>query len=261
MLLFSLILLIFPFLNAFSAVRPTPVISTGSYVALVTPMNNNGDIDYRKFTDLLNWHVNEGTNGLVIIGTTGEVCATRLASDLLPRYCIDLCFIMLYYAFYILIHLVMHAYYYICILIHLFTYFIATKGSMVDTYERSKLIQTAMTTVNGKIPVIVGTGTIETSKVIDLCRKLLSYSLTHSLAHLFTEIASGNAKDNGADGTLVITPYYVKPPQRALVTHYTTIADAVDIPMIVYNCPGRTGVDMKPDTVAILSKHKNIIGN
>lgn len=140
---------------------------------------------------------------------------------------------------------------------------------MIDTYERSKLIQTAMATVNGKIPVIVGTGTIETSKVIDLCRKFLpyfflcSFIFVYPLTHSFTRLllSPGNAKDNGADGTLVITPYYVKPPQRALVTHYTTIADAVDIPMIVYNCPGRTGVDMKPDTVAILSKHKNIIGS
>ena len=111
MLLFSLILLLFPFLNAFSQVRPTPVISTGSYVALVTPMNNNGDIDYKKFTDLLNWHVNEGTNGLVIIGTTGEVCATRFTSALLARCYIDLCFIMLYYALYPLIHSVIYAFY------------------------------------------------------------------------------------------------------------------------------------------------------
>jgi dihydrodipicolinate synthase/N-acetylneuraminate lyase len=128
MLLFCLLLLIFPFLNAFSAVKSSRIISAGSYVALVTPMNAAGDIDYKKFINLLNWHVNEGTNGLVIIGTTGE-------------------------------------------------------GSMIDINERSKLIQTAMTTVNGKIPVIVGTGTIETSKVIDLCRKKFIYLLFFLSTH------------------------------------------------------------------------------
>ncbi len=135
MLLFCLLLLIFPFLNAFSAVKPSRIISAGSYVALVTPMNAAGDIDYKKFINLLNWHVNEGTNGLVIIGTTGE-------------------------------------------------------GSMIDINERSKLIQTAMTTVNGKIPVIVGTGTIETSKVIDLCRKKFIYLLflIYSLVYIYNQV-------------------------------------------------------------------------
>ena len=71
---------------------------------------------------------------------------------------------------------------------------------------------------------------------------------------------SQQAKTLGADGTLVITPYYVKPPQRALVKHFLSIADAVDLPMVVYNCPGRTGVDMKPETVAQISGHRNIVG-
>ena len=83
MLFLSLISCFFAFSNAFSTSKPTPVISTGSYVALVTPMNNNRDVDYKKFIDLLNWHMNEGTNGLVIIGTTGEVCTAMLATALL----------------------------------------------------------------------------------------------------------------------------------------------------------------------------------
>jgi len=156
----------------------------GSVVALVTPMTASNDIDYPTLIDLLNWHVKEGTDGAVILGTTGE-------------------------------------------------------STMINMEERTKIIQTAVATVKGAFPIIVGTGTIETSKVIELGK--------HAALH-------------GADATLVITPYYVKPPQRALVKHFTDIADAVDLPMIVYNCPGRTGVDMKPETVGQLSSHKNIVG-
>jgi 4-hydroxy-tetrahydrodipicolinate synthase len=110
---------------------------------------------------------------------------------------------------------------------------------MISLEERTNVIKTAVKIVNGAFPIIVGTGTIETKKVIEL---------------------SQHAKDCGADATLVITPYYVKPPQRALVTHFKAIADAVDLPMVVYNCPGRTGVDMKPETVAQIASHKNIVG-
>ena len=110
---------------------------------------------------------------------------------------------------------------------------------MISLEERTNVIKTAVKIVNGAFPIIVGTGTIETNKVIEL---------------------SQHAKDCGADATLVITPYYVKPPQRALVTHFKAIADAVDLPMVVYNCPGRTGVDMKPETVAQIASHKNIVG-
>lgn len=156
----------------------------GSVVALVTPMTSTNAIDYPALVELLKWHVKEGTDGAVILGTTGE-------------------------------------------------------STMIDLDERTKIIQTAVSTVNGAFPIIVGTGTIETSKVIELGK---------------------HAKDNGADATLVITPYYVKPPQRALVKHFIDIANAVDLPMIVYNCPGRTGVDMKPETVAQISTHKNIVG-
>jgi 4-hydroxy-tetrahydrodipicolinate synthase len=110
---------------------------------------------------------------------------------------------------------------------------------MISMEERTAIIKSAVNTVKGAFPIIVGTGTIETKKVIELSKH------AHSL---------------GADATLVITPYYVKPPQRALVKHFTDIADAAPIPMILYTVPGRTGVDMKPETVAKVSSHPNIIG-
>jgi 4-hydroxy-tetrahydrodipicolinate synthase len=113
------------------------------------------------------------------------------------------------------------------------------EGSIVSAEERAAVIKTAVRAANGVFPIIIGTGTIGTDNVIAMSKQ---------------------AKELGADATLVITPYYVKPPQRALVTHFTTIADAVDIPMIIYNCPGRTGVDMKPDTIGEIAKHPRVIG-
>lgn len=159
-------------------------IKGGSIVALVTPMTSDNEIDYPKLVELLEWHIKEGTDGAVILGTTGE-------------------------------------------------------ASMISLAERSQIIKTAVETVKGAMPIIVGTGCIETSKTIEL---------------------SQNAKDNGADGILVITPYYIKPPQRALITHFTAIADAVSLPMIMYNCPGRTGVTMAPETIGVCARHPNIIG-
>lgn len=156
----------------------------GSVVALITPMNADMSIDYASFVDLLKWHVVEGTDGAVILGTTGE-------------------------------------------------------ATMIGPEDRTEIIKTAVKTVAGAFPIIVGTGTIQTEKVIEMCQ---------------------NAKDCGADASLVITPYYIKPPQRALVKHFWSIADAVDLPMVLYNCPGRTGVDMKPETVYELSRHKGIVG-
>lgn len=113
------------------------------------------------------------------------------------------------------------------------------EASTISMEERTEIIKASVKTVNGAFPIIVGTGTIETQKVIAL---------------------SKHAMECGADATLIITPYYVKPPQRALVKHYLSIADSVAIPMIVYNCPGRTGVDMKPETIAEFSSHPMIIG-
>jgi 4-hydroxy-tetrahydrodipicolinate synthase len=111
---------------------------------------------------------------------------------------------------------------------------------MISMEERQKIIMTAVETVKGSnFPIIVGAGTINTNEVIKL---------------------SQQAESLGADGILAITPYYVKPPQRALVTHFNAIADSISIPVILYNCPGRTGVGMTVETVAQCSKNKNIIG-
>lgn len=159
-------------------------IKGGSIVALSTPMTITNAIDYPKLVDLLKWHVSEGSDGVVILGTTGE-------------------------------------------------------SSTISQDDRTKIIETSVKTVNGAFPVIVGTGTIDTTKVIE---------------------SSKHAESLGADGVLVITPYYVKPPQRALVTHFNAVADAIKIPVILYNCPGRTGVNMAPETVALCAKHPNIIG-
>ncbi len=159
-------------------------LKAGSVVALVTPMLDNLSIDYPKLVDLLKWHVDQGTDGAVILGTTGE-------------------------------------------------------ASMIGIEDRTKIIKTAVETVDGAFPIIVGAGTVETDKTIGLCQ---------------------NAKDCGADACLLITPYYIKPPQRALVKHFIDIADAVDLPVMLYNCPGRTGVDMIPETVKTLAAHRRIIG-
>lgn len=156
----------------------------GSNVALVTPMKNDNKIDYESLVRLLKWHEKEQTDGIVLLGTTGE-------------------------------------------------------GSTINMSERSRIIETAVNLLKNKIPIIVGTGAVDPNKVIELTK---------------------NAKDLGADASLVITPYYVKPPQRALITHFSTIADSIDLPLILYNCPGRTGVDMIPETISKLSLHPNIIG-
>ena len=145
----------------------SPVVG-GSVVALVTPMNADRSIDYAKLVEILEWHKSEGTDGAVILGTTGE-------------------------------------------------------ASMISTEERAEVIRTAVKTVNKKFPVIIGTGTIETQKVIAMNKQALEL---------------------GADAALVITPYYIKPPPRALVKHFLTIADACPLPIVLYNCPGRTGATL-----------------
>mmetsp|Transcript_49943 Transcript_49943/g.85860 ORF Transcript_49943/g.85860 Transcript_49943/m.85860 type:complete len:338 (+) Transcript_49943:63-1076(+) len=169
--------------SAISMMADRMPMSDGSNVAIITPMKPNGDIDEGAFREILRWHVECETDGIVALGTTGE-------------------------------------------------------ASTLNMDERAQVLKIVVEEVKGKIPIIAGTGTIKTSGCIEMAQQ---------------------AKDMGADATLVVTPYYVKPPQRALITHFTAIANAVDLPIMLYNVPGRTGCDMKPETVAELAKVKNIV--
>lgn len=112
------------------------------------------------------------------------------------------------------------------------------ESSTLDYEEHMDVIRIVFEQTNKRVPVIAGTGSNSTTEAIDLTRK---------------------AKEMGVDGVLLVTPYYNKPTQEGLYRHYTAIADAVDIPQILYNVPGRTGVNMLPETVARLAPHKNIV--
>lgn len=113
------------------------------------------------------------------------------------------------------------------------------EASTLSPSERDTVLSETVSVVDGKAAVVVGTGTIDTAATIETTKR---------------------AAELGADSSLVVTPYYVKPTQHGLVKHFEAVASAVDLPMIVYNVPGRTGVDLKPETVAILSKHPGIVG-
>jgi 4-hydroxy-tetrahydrodipicolinate synthase len=156
----------------------------GSMVAIATPMNKDGSLDFESLEKLIEFHVDNLTDVIISVGTTGE-------------------------------------------------------SATLDFNEHSKVIKTTIDLVNGRIPVIAGTGANSTSEAIEL-----------------TE----SAKKNGADGCLLVTPYYNKPTQEGLFQHYKKIADQVSIPQILYNVPGRTSVDMEPKTVYRLSTHNNIVG-
>jgi 4-hydroxy-tetrahydrodipicolinate synthase len=112
------------------------------------------------------------------------------------------------------------------------------ESSTLDYEEHMDVIRIVYEQAKGRVPVIAGTGSNSTAEAIELSQK---------------------AKDLGVAGVLLVTPYYNKPTQEGLYRHYTAIADAVDIPQILYNVPGRTGVNMLPETVARLAKHKNIV--
>lgn len=157
---------------------------SGSIVALVTPFNDNGDVDYQQLEQLVEFHIQQGTDGIVAVGTTGE--STTLSHD-----------------------------------------------------EHIKVVKQVVSFVNGRIPVIGGNGSNSTSEAVELTKRL---------------------SDSGVDAMLGVTPYYNKPPQRGLVEHYKAVANATEIPQILYNVPGRTQCDLLPETVAELSKVKNIIG-
>ncbi len=156
----------------------------GSLVALVTPMKDDGALDFACLERLVDWHVEQGTDGLVIAGTTGEACTLTRA-------------------------------------------------------EHIEVIRVAAERAAGRIPVIAGTGSNSTAQTIDLSRAVGSLPI---------------------DGYLVVTPYYNKPTQEGLYRHFSAVADALGRPLILYNVPGRTGVDMQTATVARLAAHPGIIG-
>lgn len=156
----------------------------GSLVAIVTPMLPDGQLDVPSLNALIDFHVAQGSDGIVIVGTTGE-------------------------------------------------------SPTVDFDEHCLLIETAVKQVNGRIPVIAGTGANSTQEAIVLTKK---------------------AKALGANACLLVAPYYNKPTQEGLYQHFKAVADAVDIPQILYNVPGRTGCDISNDTALRLAAHPNIVG-
>src|ERR687896_1856686 len=157
---------------------------TGSLVAIVTPMHEDGRLDVAAFKKLIDWHVAEGTDGIVVVGTTGE-------------------------------------------------------SPTVDFDEHKELIRVAVEHSRGRIPVIAGTGGNSTAEVIEL---------------------TDAAKKNGATACLSVVPYYNKPTQEGLYRHFRKIAESVDLPMILYNVPGRTVADLQTDTVLRLAQVPGIIG-
>lgn len=157
---------------------------TGSLVAIVTPMHEDGSLDLVSLRKLIDFHVEAGTDGIVVVGTTGE-------------------------------------------------------SPTVDVEEHCLLIKTTVEHVAKRIPVIAGTGANSTSEAIALTRK---------------------AKELGADACLLVAPYYNKPTQEGLFQHFAAVAQAVDIPQILYNVPGRTGCDIHNDTVVRLAAIPNIVG-
>jgi len=156
---------------------------SGSIVAIVTPMTETGEVDYAAWDRLLDWHLAQGTDGIVVCGTTGESPTVTLA-------------------------------------------------------EALELTRRAVARLEGRLPVIAGSGTNDTAASIERTRALAAA---------------------GADAVLVVTPYYSKPTQEGLYQHFTAIADDSPVPVILYNVPGRTGVDMLPATVGRLAQHPRIV--
>ena len=153
-------------------------------VALITPMQEDGALDEAAFRRLVDWQIEEGTDGIVPVGTTGE--SPTLSHD-----------------------------------------------------EHKRVVEIAVEVSAGRIPVVAGSGSNSTAEAIELTR---------------------HAKQAGADAALIVTPYYNKPTQEGMFLHFTAIADAVDLPIIIYNIPPRSVIDMSVDTMARLARHKNIVG-
>ena len=158
-------------------------IFTGAGVAIVTPMNPDGSVNYERYRELVEWQIQNGTDAIISCGTTGE-------------------------------------------------------SSTLDHEEHIEVMRAAVEQAAGRVPVISGTGSNDTRYCIEL---------------------SLEAQRLGADALLLVSPYYNKTSQRGLIAHYTAIADAVELPIILYNVPSRTGVDIKPETIARLAAHPRIV--
>ena len=156
---------------------------SGSIVALITPFNSDGEVDYDSLKNLVEYHISSGSDGIVAVGTTGE-------------------------------------------------------SATLTIEEHVKVVTKVVEFADGRIPVIAGTGANATHESVTFS-KLLSNS--------------------GIAGCLSVTPYYNKPTQEGLYQHYKAIAEASDVPLILYNVPGRTAVDLLPETVARLAKIENIV--
>jgi 4-hydroxy-tetrahydrodipicolinate synthase len=156
---------------------------SGSIVALITPFDNNDEVDFDSLKKLVEFHVESGTDGIVIVGTTGE-------------------------------------------------------SATLTIEEHVKVVNKTVEFADGRIPVIAGTGANATHEAVTFSRLL---------------------NDSGIAGVLSVTPYYNKPTQEGLYQHYKAIAEVSEVPVILYNVPGRTAVDLKPETVARLAKIDNIV--
>lgn len=156
---------------------------TGSGVAVITPMKENGDVNYPALVRVLEHQIANGTDAIVICGTTGE-------------------------------------------------------ASALDDTEHLSVIECAVKTVAGRLPVVAGTGSNDTRHAVALSKEACA---------------------RGADALLQVTPYYNKTNQSGLVRHFFSVADAVDVPIILYNVPSRTGMSIQPETYLELSKHENIV--
>lgn len=156
----------------------------GSGVAIVTPMNNDGSINYKVFEEIIEFQISNETDSIIVCGTTGE-------------------------------------------------------SATLNHEEHCKVIQYCVEKVNGRVPVIAGTGSNDTKYALEL---------------------SLEAQKLGVDALLSVTPYYNKTSQSGLIKHYNYIADGVDLPIILYNVPSRTGCNIIPETYLELSKHPNIVG-
>jgi 4-hydroxy-tetrahydrodipicolinate synthase len=157
---------------------------SGSIVAIVTPMHEDGRLDFERFKALVDFHIEQGTDGIVVVGTTGE-------------------------------------------------------SPTVDFDEHKELIRLAVAHAGGRIAIVAGTGGNSTAEAIELTQ---------------------SAKNAGADACLSVVPYYNKPTQEGLYRHFRAIAEAVAIPMIVYNVPGRTVADLANETTLRLAQIPNVVG-